>query len=183
MLTRQITLKAKDRKAPSLGSEVRVAAVHLRPEADETGLPAIINGSGLTERGKNGLLAHSTESATLWRGDLASGRSLEFELADTATLGAIQVWNYNSAWETTDGIRQADIAVSTDGTTWQTVISGVEFPEADGTDDYDQPALFKLNGVTAKKIRFENITTWGNSGKFGLSEVKFYSASGQRAAL
>ena len=183
MLTRQITLKTKDRKAPSLGPEVRVASVHLRPNADETGLPAIINGAGLTERGKNGLLAHSTEPATMWRGDLASGFSLEFELAEATGLGAIQVWNYNSAWETTDGIRKADIAVSTDGTTWQTVLSGVEFPEAEGTDDYDQPALFKLNGITAKKIRFENITTWGNSGKVGLSEVKFYSASSQRAAL
>jgi len=183
VLTRQITLKVKDRKAPSLGSELKVAAVHLRPEADETGLQAIINGSGLTERGKNDLQAQSTEPATMWRGDLASGLSVEFDLAESAALGAIQVWNYNSAWETTEGIRKADIAISTDGTTWQTVVAGAEFPEAEGTDDYDQPALFKLNGVTAKKIRFENITTWGNSGKVGLSEVKFYSASGQRAAL
>ena len=183
MLTRQITLKVKDRKAPSLGSELKVAAAHLRPEAEETGLKAIINGAGLTERRKNGLQAHSTDPATMWRGDLRSGLSLEFEFAEPASLGAIQVWNYNSAWETTDGIRKADIAISTDGTTWQKVVTGAEFPEAEGTDDYDQPAVFKFNGVTARKVRFENISTWGNSGKVGLSEVKFHSAAGQQAAL
>lgn len=181
--TRQLTLKAKDRKPPVLGPEVRVAAAHLHPEAEETQLQALINGSGLSDRRKDGFLEHSIDPAAMWRGALAPGLSIEFELAETAALGAIQVWNYNLPWQTADGIRKADIAVSADGNTWRTVVSGAEFPEADGTEDYDQPALFKLNGVTARKVRFENIVTWENTGKVGLSEVVFYSAAGQRAAV
>ena len=183
METRQITLKAKDRKPPVLGREIKVAAVHLRPEGDETGLEAIINGSGLSDRRKDGFLEHSTEPAAMWHGTLVPGLSIEFELAESAALGAIQIWDYNSPWATTDGIRKADISVSADGNTWQTVVSGAEFAEADGSDDYDQPTLFKLSGVTARKVRFDNIVTWSGSGKVGLSEVVFHAAAAGHAAL
>ena len=47
-------------------------------------------------------------------------------------LGAIEVWNYNAEWQTADGVRKADVAVSPDGTTWQTVLRGAEFAEAEG---------------------------------------------------
>jgi len=181
--TRQITLKAKDRKPPVLGPEIKVAAVHLHPDTDQTGLQAIINGLGLSDRRKDGFLEHSTEPAAMWHGTLVPGLSLEFELADSAAIGAIRVWNYNSPWATTDGIRKADISVSADGNTWRTVVSGAEFAEADGTDDYDQPTLFKLNGVTARKVRFENMVAWGVSGMIGLSEVVFNSAAAEHAAL
>ena len=41
------------------------------------------------------------------------------------------MWNYNAEWETTDGIRKADVAVSPDGTTWETVLRDSLFRGAD----------------------------------------------------
>ena len=99
-------------------------------------------------------------------------------LPEPAPLAAIEVWNFNGEWQTTNGIRKADVAVSGDGTTWQTVLRGAEFAEAEGSAGYDTPTVLKLNGVTARKVRFENIVPWSASGKVGLSEVVFHEAAG-----
>jgi hypothetical protein len=158
---------------------VAVIAAHLSPTCDESKLKAIYDGSGLSDRRKDGFKEHNNNPSAMWRGDLLPDLRLEFELAQPAALGAIEVWNYNAQFETAIGIRKADIAVSADGTTWQTVQRGVEFAEATGADDCEALVL-NLNGVTAKKVRFENITTWCASGKVGLSEVVFHSAPGAK---
>ena len=93
----------------------------------------------------------------MWRGAWTKNLCLEFELPEAVPLGAIEVWNYNGEWQTADGIRKADVAVSSDGTNWQTVLRGAEFAEADGNADYDEPTVLKLEGVAARKVRFENI--------------------------
>ena len=115
MLTRQLTLKASDRKPPELGPKVRAEAVHLSPAGDEKGLTALINGAGLRERDKDGLLEQDTAVKNMWRGACATDLSLEFELPEPVALGALQVWNYNAEWQTKNGIRKADVAVSADG--------------------------------------------------------------------
>ena len=66
------------------------------------------------------------------------------------------------------------VAVSTDGAAWQTVLRGVEFTEAEGAAGYDEPAVLKLDGVNARRVRFENIVPRSDNGKVGLSEVIFH---------
>ena len=174
MLTRQVTLKPKGRKPPELGPAARVEAVRLSPGADETGLDAIINGAGLRGSAMGGLLKHGTDPSTMWQGACTPGLKIEFDLAQPVSLAALEVWNFNADWQTANGIRKADVALSADGSTWQTVLSGVEFAEAEGTADYDTPAVLKLNGAIACKVRFENIVPWNSSAKIGLSKVVFH---------
>jgi Concanavalin A-like lectin/glucanases superfamily/F5/8 type C domain len=182
VLTRQLTLKASDRKAPDLGPKVRVDVARLMPGGDDKPLAPLIGRAGLRDTDKDGLLEQDTSPKNMWHGDYDSGISLEFELPEPVPLGAIEVWNYNAEWQTTDGIRKADVAVSPDGTTWQTVLRGAEFAEAEGIADYDQSIQLKLNGATARKVRFENIVPWNDKGKVGLSKVVFHQAQGPQAA-
>ncbi len=182
MLTRQLTLKPSDRKAPDLGPKVRVDVARLNPAGDEKALAPLISRAGLRDSDKDGLLEQDISLKNMWRGTYEPGLSLEFDLPGPVPLGAIQVWNYNGEWQTTDGIRKADVAVSPDGTSWQTVLKGAEFAEAEGIPDYDQCIQLKLNGATARKVRFENIVPWNDKGKVGLSKVMFYQAQGPQAA-
>jgi hypothetical protein len=181
VLTRQLTLKASDRKPPELGQKVRVEVAHLSPAGDDAALAVLLNGNGLSDRDKDGFLEHDTDAKNMWRGACSTNLTLEFELPEAVALGVIEVWNYNSEWQTQDGFRKADVAVSTDGTTWQTVLHGAEFAEAEGNRDYDEPIRLKLNGVMARKVRFEHIVPWGGSGKVGLSKVVFHQAIGAQA--
>ena len=183
MVTRQLTLKPSERKPPELGTKVRVEAVHLNPPGDEKGLSVLINDAGLRDWDKDGLLEQDTSVTNMWRGDCAANLSLEFELSEPVALGTIEVWNYNAEWQTADGVRKADVAVSSDGTTWQTVLRGAEFAEAEGTSDYDEPIRLKLQGATVRKVRFENIVPWNDKGKVGLSKVVFHQAMGAQAGL
>jgi hypothetical protein len=173
-----LKLKPKDRKPPELGPQVRCEAAHLSPAADEAGLAAIINGAGLREGNPVGFKAHDTAPATMWLGACATNLALEFELPEAVPLGAIEVWNFNAPWQTTNGLRQADVAISSDGTTWQTVLSNAQFAEADGRADYDEPVVLQLKGVSARKVRFTNLVPWGSGDKVGLSEVIFHQPAG-----
>ena len=181
MLTRQVTLKPSGRKPPDLGPKVRVEAVRLDPAGGETGLGALVNQAGLWDWDRDGLLEQDTSLKHMWQGVCATNLSLEFELPEPVALGAIEVWNYNAEWQTGDGVRKADVAVSPDGTSWETVLRGVEFAEADGNPDYDQPIQLKLNGATVRKVRFENIVPWNDKGKVGLSKVVLHQAPGPQA--
>jgi hypothetical protein len=181
VLTRPLTLKPKDRTPPALGPKVRVETVHLSPPADESGLSAIINGAGLRHRDKGNLKEHGTNPSGMWLGTWTTNLDLEFELPEAVPVAAIEVWNFNAEWATSNGVRKVDVAVSADGANWQTVLRGAEIAEAEGTADYDEPTLLKLNGVTARKVRFENIVPWSASGKVGLSEVVFHEAASAKA--
>ena len=183
MQTRQAVLKPKGRKAPYLGPVVRVAGVRLSPGDQEAGLKALINGAGLKDTDGHGLLEQGTDPATMWLGAWSPDLKLEFEFSRAVPLAAMEVWNFNAEWETANAIRKADVAVSADGSTWQTVLAGAELAEAEGTADYDTPVLLKLAGAVARKVRLENIVPWGGSGKVGLSAVVFHqSPAGPRRA-
>jgi len=179
-MPRALTLKPKGRKPLELGEKVRVEEVRLSPPGDAAGLAALINGSGLRDTDKDGLLEHDAALTNMWCGACPPDLKIEFELAEAAPLAAIEVWNFNAEWQTTNGVRKADVAVSADGANWRTVLAGAEFAEAEGRADYDDPIVLKLPAVMARKVRFENIQPWG-SGKVGLSEVVFHRAAGSQA--
>ena len=182
VLTRPLLLKARNRKPPALGQEVRVEAVRATPTSDEPGLRALVNGAGMKDTDRDGLTECGVNRSDMWLGRWSTNLCLEFELPQPVPLAAIEVWNFNAEWQTTNGLRKADIAVSPDGTNWQTVLRGAEFSEAEGTADYDTPAVLKLNGVIAQRIRFENLVPWSSSGNVGLSEVVFHRAAHQTKA-
>jgi Concanavalin A-like lectin/glucanases superfamily/F5/8 type C domain len=181
VLTRPLTLKPRDRIPPALGAKIRAESARLNPATDESGLAAIVNGTGLSSPDTNGFRAHATDPAGLWLGNWTTNLSIEFELPEAAPLSAIEVWNYNGEWDTTNGLRKVDVAVSADGTAWRTVLTGAEIAEADGTADYDEPTVLQLNGVTARRVRFEHLVPWGTGGKVGLSEVVFHQAPGSQS--
>lgn len=182
LMPRPLTLKPKGRKPLELGAKVRVEAVHLSPAGDEAGPTALISGVGLRDSDKDGLKEHDTAAKNMWRGACPSDLKLEFELPEAVPLGAIEVWNFNVDWQTSNGVQKADVAVSPDGTTWQTVLRAAEFAEAEGRADYDDPIVLKLAPVTARRVRLENIQAWGTDGKVGLSEVVFRQAVGPQAS-
>jgi hypothetical protein len=181
VLTRQVTLKPSGRKLPDLGPLVRVEAARLNPAGGQTAAAALVHQAGLWDWDRDDLLEQDTLPKHMWRGTCATNLSLEFELPEPVALGGIEVWNYNAEWQTRDGIRKADVAVSPDGTTWETVLRGADFAEADGNPDYDEPIQLKLKGATVRKVRFENIVPWDDKGNVGLSKVVLHQASGPQA--
>jgi len=180
VLTRPFTLKPRNRQSRAPDPVARVESVHLTSSDDETGLARLIGKSGLSDRDHDGLLEHDMLPTHMWLGAWTTNLCIEFELSEAVPLTAIEVWNFNAAWETAKGLSKADVAVSSDGTTWQTVLRGAEFAEAEGTADYDEPTVLRLNGVLARKVRFENTVPLSTSGKVGLSKVRFHRAAGSQ---
>lgn len=91
LLPRPLTLKPRDRKAAALGPKAPVKAARLSPAGNEKGLAALIDGAGLGDSDKDGLREHGIAAEQMWQGDCAPGLSIEFELAEPATLTAIEV--------------------------------------------------------------------------------------------
>ncbi len=180
LLPRPLALKARDRKPPELGPIVRAEAVRAAAAGDERQLAMLIKPAGLSDWDNDGLKEMGNDPGGMWQGPWPGVSTLEFELPEPVPLAAIEVWNFNGAWQTTNGLRRADVAVSADGASWQTVLRSADFAQADGRDDYDDPVILKLKDVTARKVRFENMSTWGGS-KLGLSKVMFHQAAGPQA--
>ena len=181
MLKRPLTLKPKGRQPPALGPKVRVAALHVSPATAEAGAITLVNGAGLSDWDRDGLKEHGTATGSMWQAAWTTNLALEFDLPGPVPLSTIEVWNFNAEWQTTNGVRKADVTVSSDGKTWRTLLRGAEFGEADGKADYDEPTVLKVGGVTARKVRFDNIVPLGSGGKAGLSEVAFHETAGLRA--
>lgn len=180
VVTRPVTLKPRDRKPSAISPGARVESVHLRPGPDDVSLAAIVNGAGLADPDKDGFKEHSASKDGMWLGHWTTNMAIEFELSEPVPVSFIQVWNYNEDSQTDRGIRKADISVSSDGSTWKTVLPGAGIAEASVTD-YDMPAVLKLGGEKVTKIRFDNIVPILPGDSIGLSEVTFHEALGARA--
>lgn len=140
---------------------------------DDASLVNLINGVGYHSAGKDPLKKQSTDLSTMWLGKWDPAMKLEFELPGSVPLSAISLMNFNGEWQTTNGVKKMDVSISTDGQNWQTVAKDVEIPEAEGTSDYDEPFVLKLNNQMAHKVRFENLVTRGTT-NIGLSKVFFH---------
>jgi len=181
LMPRPLTLQPEGRKPPDWGPVVRVEAVRVGDKPDPVALERLARKKGLGDPDRDGLLEHDNSARNAWRADLASELVLEFELPEPVPLAAMQVWNYNSEWDTAHGVRQASVAVSVDGSRWQTILADQPFAEAEGRADYDEPIVLDLKGVTAWKVRLQNLSPWSGD-KVGLSEVVFHQSGGPQPA-
>ena len=144
---------------------------------------ALTDGSGLANRDKDRLIEHNTDEAGMWLSDLDKVKDgIVFVLPDERMLESVAVWNYNKPAYTDMGIAKMGISVWTQKDGWKTVLKDAVLQEAEGTDDYDEPAEFIFKPISAEKVRFDNLTAFDPKAKqVGLSEVCFYEPLGPAA--
>jgi hypothetical protein len=182
ILSRPYWLKAVDRKAPLCGEQVVPVQVIAGMGDSLMPVEGIADGQGLIQRDADRFLEHDVDPNHMRvTPEGTKVDYLEFDLGRAVALDLMQVWNYNETDKTQWGLRRADIAVWTEGGTWQKVKPGVLFNEAQGTEDYDEPTLVPLGGVQAAKVRLENLVGFEGSNRMGLSEVQFFQVRPAKA--
>jgi len=180
-------IKAQGRKPIVAGELVRPVAGQASSSSPDAITARTFDGSGLTDKNRDGLLEHSSKPADMWLSEkgqppIQSGAGwIEFDLGKAHKLDLVQIWNFNEKWHTNRGVKKADISVWTEGVGWQKVLDDFQLDEAEGSDDYDEPALAKLGGVQAQKIRFDDLANLGDAEYVGLSEVQFFEVLGPTA--
>ena len=131
-----------------------------------------VNGSGLNDEGE-----HATAATDMW---LASGNGvdpiwIQYEFDKVYKLHEMLVWNYNVQFELVLGLGLKDVTVaySENGMDW-TVLGDVELAQATAAATYTANTTIEFGGEAAKYVRLTVNGGWGITGKFGLSEVRFY---------
>ncbi|UCG55742.1 MAG: protein kinase [Phycisphaerales bacterium] len=182
--TRLLGVRAKGfrRDTPITGEHIPVTKVHASGTQTDTEAALIVNGTGLADQDNDGLLEHDETSDTMWLNSQQDTKSwLEFDFGEVYELGCMCLWNYNEKGQTRRGIRQADISIWTPTTGWQKVLDDFKFAEAEGSFDYDEPDRVQLEGVKAQKVRLDDLVSFGDSQRVGLSEVQFFRRRGPEA--
>ncbi|MHC4143658.1 MAG: LamG domain-containing protein [Planctomycetota bacterium] len=170
-------IKAKkfDRKAPLTGEQIPAVTARADSNHLDMTVERIVDGSGLADGDRDGLLEHGETPENMWLSQQGRTRGLlEFDLGRVYELGSILVWNYNERDRTKRGIKRADISVWTQDSGWQKIFDDFEFAEAEGSFDYDEPILVKLDGIKVQKVRFDDLANLGDEEYIGLSEVRFF---------
>ena len=138
-----------------------------------------VDGSGMSGFGDE---RADTTGANMWvtNGSGIAGQWITFDLQAVHPLQALRVWNLNMSGNSDRGIDEFDIAVSLDGSTYQTLTgpsSGhFSLTEAPGAAEYLTADMIDLDGVFARHVRFTVVTNYGDGTYVGLSEVRFYHA-------
>ena len=119
----------------------------------------------------------------MWRSTKGDAQSwVEFDFGQPQKLSTICIWNYNDVGHTNQGVRQMSISVWTLETGWQKIRAEQQVDQAEGGDGYDEPTLIQLDATTAQKVRFDALTSLGDSDYVGLSEVQFFGPARAAAA-
>ena len=182
ILSNILRLKATDRKPVDTGKPVSSVKITISGVEPNDVVNRILDGSGLKDINKDKLEEHSSTLADMWQTNKDQKIDwIEFDLGTVRKLDVIQVWNFNQKWFTKRGLKKADISVWNETDGWKKVSEDVEFGEAEGSDDYDEPTIIKLNGVEAAKVRFDDLQNLGDPDYTGLSEVRFYEVKGPQA--
>jgi hypothetical protein len=131
-----------------------------------------IDGSGMDAG-----YAHMTLSSTMWL-SAADGQQptwIQYEFDGVYAVSEMWVWNYNSQFEYLlgYGLKEVTLAYSEDGADW-TTLGNVEFSQGSSRSDYGYNTVVDLDGVVAKYVRLTAQSNWGESGQYGLSEVRFF---------
>jgi len=118
----------------------------------------------------------------MWRTARSDGRSwIEFDLGQAQSIGTICLFNYNDGWFTDRGVSKADISIWTQDTGWQKIRDDLPIAQAQGSEDYDEPTVVQLDGVKARKVRFDDLASFGDPDYVGLSKVQFFEVPGPKA--
>ena len=99
---------------------------------------------------------------------------LEFDFGRPQKLGTICIWNYNDTWYTNQGVRKMNTSIWTPEAGWQKIREEQQIDQAEGSADYDEPTILKLDSLTAQKVRFDALANFGDPDYVGLSEVQFF---------
>ena len=182
VLSRPYWLKAANRKEPLCGEQVVPVAVITGMGETQIPVEAIADGQGLSRRDADRLLEHDVDPNHMRiTPENTKVDYVEFDLGKEVALDLMQVWNYNETDKTQWGLKRVDLAVWTDGAGWRRVKEAVALDEAEGTEDYDEPTLVRLDGVQASKVRLENLVGFVGSNRMGLSEVQFFQVRPAKA--
>jgi len=139
----------------------------------DSGPEKTVDGSGLNE-----LDQHDTKIVNMWVS--AGGQQgpvwIQYEFDAVYKLDQIWVWNSNSdlEWLVGLGVKTATIEYSVDGLTWTALPNVPEFARAQGKPDYGPGIIVDLAGALARFVRITCTSSWGGSGQYSLSEVRFF---------
>ncbi len=138
--------------------------------------PDSVPGNTVDGSGLNAADQHSTDNAHMWVGGADEGEPvwIQFEFDKVYLLHELQVWNYNVIFELMLGFGFKDVTIeySEDGFGW-TVFGDVQFAQATARSTYTANTNVDLSGVAARFVRLTANSAWGQTGQFGLSEVRF----------
>ena len=132
------------------------------------------DGSGTT-----GNTAITNPSGSMWLTDGSPQSAfIAYNLGASYNLASVKFWNYNEAGNTARGIQTATVQVSSNGTTYTTLLPSITLNQAAGDSTSDITTLVGLS-TTAQYVRFSNLAnfTGGTDPFIGLSEIQFSSAA------
>ncbi len=148
-----------------------VMATSNTTSASDQGPDKVVDGSGLDEDDQ-----HSTNPDTMWVGSPVAGEPpyIQFEFDRVYKLYEMLVWNYNLAFEMFlgFGIKDATVEYSENGTDW-TVLGDVVLNQAPGNNRYTYGTVIPLEGVPAKYVRLNIVSSYLSTASHGLAEVRF----------
>jgi hypothetical protein len=128
-----------------------------------------VDGSGLDE-----LDQHSTQPTDMWL-TLTANSWIQYEFDKAYKLHEMLIWNSNQVIEAFIGfgVKEATIETSLDGENW-TVVDGVsELVKAVGAPTNTANNAIVMGGIMAKFVKLSVVSSHGNMGQSGLSEVRF----------
>ena len=138
---------------------------------DDSGPEKTIDGSGLHASDQ-----HSTVSTDMWVGGSTDGEPvyIQYEFDKIYKLCELEVWNYNFTFELmfSFGFKDVTITYSENGADWA-VLKDVQFAQATARASYTANTVVDLEGVTARYVRLTANSSYGSTGQYGLSEVRF----------
>ena len=176
-------IKADNRKPAVAGEQIVPAGVQVSSGSETAGI-TLINGSGVRDIDGDRLLEHNISTENMWLTDKGKTTGeVIIDLGDNYALELIKVWNYNGKWLTKRGVKKADISAWTEEGLWQKVFDDFSFDQASGYEDYDEPVLVRLDNVKARKIRFDDLSNYGDADYIGLSEIQFFKQRGPQAVI
>jgi hypothetical protein len=129
----------------------------------------LINGSGLVGN------LHDNDWEHMWITDGTPTGWLIFDLGAVYSLGYASVWNYNAICCGLDrSVLDMDVLLSNDGVNYTLFGS---FVLTEGTGGWIPPDTLALTGASARYIKFNLNSDYGDPDYIGLSEVQFYGAT------
>jgi len=174
-----ITRKPFHRRLPSTGKPIEGVEVRVGSGEAGSGLSRLVDGSGLADGDRDGLLEHDVDPAQMWLSSEGGPPAwIEFDLGRARPLGAIQVWNYNQEGKTNLGIASLDVSVWTATNGWQRLLDDAALLPARDRFDYDEPDILSAHAARARKVRFDDLRAFQPGGVMGLSAVRFTEARG-----